>query len=227
MKTVVIMFALLLFLPVGTVIATTGNTPLEAYVNPCSIFLTRFSCEMAGCYWWSDSCHESSSPIEGTIGPEYRNLTINITILTDPVTTPGNLSFIVNLTNERNYGIDGILNYWVENHLTKIRYYEHNNKTLMIPASSTIEIDENIFLLLPIGDYFLKAEFIRTPIEVREKISDQKDFTVVSALGWGQPSRPLDPAEIAIIITFLILIIIFAYGIYRITADFYSYTFSE
>jgi len=226
MKAMIIISALLFILSVDVVLAPTGTTPVEAYVNPCNVFLTQISCEAAGCYWWSGACHENPAT-EGTIGPVAENYSISITILTDPITTPGNFSFIINLTNERNYKIEGLLDYWVENHFTRKKYFEHNNETTMIPASSSILLERDIFLLLPIGDYFLKAEFTRTPIEVKEKISDQKDFSVTSALGWYQPSRPLEPAETAIIITFLILIIIFGYGIYVITSDFYSYTFSE
>jgi len=227
MKLALVVTVLLFFLSIETVLATTGTSPVEAYVNPCGVFLTQTSCEAAGCYWWDSSCHYQPSIPGGTVGPTPENITINIVILTESITTPGNFSFAINLTNERNYKIEGFLDYWIENHFTRKKYFEHTNETVMIPASSNITLERNIFLLLPVGDYFLKAEFTRTPIEIREKISDQKDFTVTSALGWYQTERPLDPAETAIIITFLILIIIFAYGVYTITSDFYSYTFSE
>lgn len=216
MKILIITFALC-FLLVATpaFCAMEGNTPLEVTVNPCTIFLNSLSCESVGCYWWDAACHETQRPSGGE-GPSPKlNYFMNITILTTTITTPGNISFVINLTNKGNSKIEGTINYWIENHLTKKRYFEYMNESLTIPASSEKSIERNIFLLLPMGDYFLKAEFTRMPLEVRENITDQKDFSVESALGWSTSSKPISFTEMAIIIVFMILIIIFAFGIVK------------
>ena len=228
MKIIAIFIVLGFLLTVNRAFAVSeGTTPLEVTVNPCSIFLNSLSCESAGCYWWDGSCHDTQRPAGGE-GPSPKlNYFMNISILTTTITTPGNISFVINLTNKGNSKIEGIVNYWIENHLTKKRYYEHTNETASMIAVSTTQIRKDVFLLLPVGDYFLKAEFYRTPIEIRENITDQKTFSVSSALGWSQPTKPLGTTEMIIIIAFLVLIVIVGYGIYTVAADFYSYGFSE
>ena len=133
--------------------------------------------------------------------------TLNATINTKSVTTPGAINFTIYLTSSSPTDTNGTLTYWFENNDTG-KKYNINIESVSVKSFGTTSINKNIFTMMPEGLTYLNVMFTTNSVVYIEVL-----FTVGNVFGFYDSTKPIPIQEIVIIVFAIIVMIILLYGI--------------
>ena len=133
---------------------------------------------------------------------------LDVIVQNNRIMSPGNLSFIVNITNV-NQKANGTLTYWIENKLANDRYYR-SSENVSIGTLSSLILNRSIFIAMPMGNYYLRVSFENEPVQTIIR----KDFTIASTSFMNNVPF-IEPSEVAIMIFALALMICLAFVVFK------------